>query len=152
VALAKALGGGFPIGAMLCTEALAGTLPPGSHGTTFGGNPLGSAAALAVLDVVERDGLVARSAALGATLAASLADLADRHACVKTSRGVGLLQGLVLQDPSQGPMITSRLRESGLLVTFAGGIAIRVTPPLTITDAELSEGLQILDAVLGEFS
>lgn len=152
VALAKALGGGFPIGAMLCTDSLKGTLPPGSHGTTFGGNPLASAAALAVLDVVERDGLVERAAHLGTSLATRLAEMAQRHACVTTSRGVGLLQGLVLRDPSQGANILSRLRESGLLVTFAGGVALRVTPPLTITDAELAEGLQILDTVLGEFS
>jgi acetylornithine/N-succinyldiaminopimelate aminotransferase len=149
VALAKALGGGFPIGAMLCRKGLEKVLPPGSHGTTFGGNPLASAAALAVLSVVEEEGLVERAGRLGQTLSESLAALASKHACVASARGKGLLQGLVLTDPAQGPHFVSALREAGLLVTFAGGVALRITPPLNITDAELSEGLQILDTVLG---
>lgn len=150
VALAKALGGGFPIGAMLCRSGLEKVLPPGSHGTTFGGNPLASAAALAVLSVVEEEGLVERAALLGQKLAASLAALASKHASVTSARGKGLLQGLVLTDPTQGPHFVSALREAGLLVTFAGGVALRITPPLNITEAELSEGLQILDTVLGD--
>lgn len=152
VALAKALGGGFPIGAMLCRKGLEKVLPPGSHGTTFGGNPLASAAALCVLKVVEEEGLVERAARIGDSLATSLAGLANKHAAVASARGKGLLQGLVLTDPAQGPDFVSALREAGLLVTFAGGVALRITPPLNITDAELSEGLQILDTVLGDHS
>jgi len=152
VAMAKGLGGGFPIGAMLCTEALAGALPPGSHGTTYGGNPLASAAALAVLGTVESEHLVERSRDLGTRLAARLNAIAGKHSAVASSRGKGLLQGLVLRDPAQGASILGALRDAGLLVTFAGGTTIRITPPLTITDAEFDEGLAILDNAMGAFS
>jgi acetylornithine/N-succinyldiaminopimelate aminotransferase len=82
VALAKALGGGVPIGAMLCKAALGEALPPGSHGSTYGGNPLASAAALAVLDTLESDGLVEKAASLGEELARHLAGLAEKHAAL----------------------------------------------------------------------
>jgi acetylornithine/N-succinyldiaminopimelate aminotransferase len=152
VALAKGLGGGFPIGAMLCTEALVGALPAGSHGTTFGGNPLGSAAALAVLETLERTGLVARVATLGSTFEKRLDVLAATSAAVDHRRGRGLLQGLVLRDPTRGAALLTTLREAGLLATFAGGTTLRLTPPLTITDAEFEEGVAILENILGDFS
>lgn len=150
VALAKGLGGGFPIGAMLCREALAGALPPGSHGSTYGGNPLGSAAALAVLEVLEQDGLVERAARLGRTLAARLSDLAARHPEVaEGQRGVGLLQALVLRSGVDGRALLAALREAGILVTLAGGEAIRFSPALNIPGALLDEAMAKVDAVLG---
>ncbi len=151
VAMAKGLGGGFPIGAMLCTEALSGALPPGSHGTTYGGNPLGSAVALAILETIESTDLVGHVQKLGAQFEQKLDELASKHDAVEKRRGQGLLQGLVLKDPSQGGAILAALRDAGLLITFAGGVALRLTPPLTITDAELEEGLGILDNILGGF-
>lgn len=150
--LAKALGGGVPIGAMLCREKLAHALPPGSHGTTFGGNPLASRAALTVLQTLKKERLLERVGALGARLESELDALVEKHDALASRRGQGLLQGLVLRDPSQGGALLNALRESGLLVTFAGGVAIRLTPPLTISDAEFEEGLAILDQVLGSFS
>lgn len=152
VALAKGLGGGFPIGAMLCTEALAGVLPPGSHGTTFGGNPLASAAALAVLETLESTQLIARVVTVTGTFEQRLNAIAEKYTVVSHRRGQGLLQGLVLTDPTAGPALLSALRDAGLLVTFAGGTTLRLTPPLTITDAELEEGLAILEKTLGDFS
>lgn len=152
VTLAKALGGGVPIGAMLCREKLASALPPGSHGTTFGGNPLASRAALTVLQTLKSEGLLARVVELGQRLQSQLDSLVEKHELLASRRGQGLLQGLVLTDPSVGGSLLSALREAGLLVTFAGGVAIRLTPPLTISDAELDEGLAILDQVLGTFS
>jgi acetylornithine/N-succinyldiaminopimelate aminotransferase len=152
VAMAKGLGGGFPIGAMLCTEELAGALPPGSHGTTYGGNPLASAAALAVLRTVESQQLVQRARELGSKLEKKLESMSLKSAAVASIRGKGLLQGIVLRDPSQGLPLLAALRDAGLLVTFAGGTTIRITPPLAITDAELDEGLAILESVLGGFS
>jgi acetylornithine/N-succinyldiaminopimelate aminotransferase len=152
VALAKGLGGGFPIGAMLCTEALAGVLPPGSHGTTFGGNPLASAAALAVLETLEGTQLLARVASASLVFEQRLDALAKKYRAVDHRRGKGLLQGLVLTDPTAGPALLSALRDAGLLVTFAGGTTLRLTPPLTITDAEIEEGLTILERTLGDFS
>ncbi len=152
VTLAKALGGGVPIGAMLCREGLSGALPPGSHGTTYGGNPLASSAALAVLTVIEEEDLLNRVVQVAGRLEAKLDLLVGKHGCLAMRRGQGLLQGLVLTDSSQGGALLTALREAGLLVTFAGGVALRLTPPLNISDAELDEGLSILDQVLGAFS
>jgi acetylornithine/N-succinyldiaminopimelate aminotransferase len=150
LALAKALGGGVPVGAMLCKEKLSEALPPGSHGSTFGGNPLASAAALAVLDTLEEDGLVEASARTGAYLAERLAELATRHAAhVELTRGRGLLQALVLREGVDARAVLTGAREAGVLLTIAGAQALRFTPPLIVTRAEIDEGVAIVDRVLG---
>jgi acetylornithine/N-succinyldiaminopimelate aminotransferase len=150
VALAKGLGGGVPIGAMLCTEALEGALPPGSHGTTFGGNALASTAALTVLEILESEGLVAQVAQKGLFLSERLGALAKRHPqVVETTRGLGLLQAVVLRPCIDARMALQGAREAGLLLTLAGGSALRITPALTITEAELEDGIRRLDDVLG---
>ncbi len=149
VALAKALGGGVPIGAMLCAHKLADALPPGSHGSTFGGNPLASAAALAVLDVMEEDQLVKRAAERGELLAARLRALADRHRDIaECARGRGLLQALVLREGVDARALMEDLRDAGLLITVAGGRALRFSPPLVVEPAQLEEAVAILDKVL----
>ena len=151
VALAKALGGGVPIGAMLCKEALAGALPPGSHGSTFGGNPLASAAALAVLDVLDEEELVSGARSKGEHLARGLQKLAKDHPKHATScRGIGLLQALVLHDDVDAREVMSMARHAGLLLTVAGGVALRFSPPLVVTTSELDEAVSILDDVLGD--
>ncbi len=153
MSLAKGLAGGVPIGAMLCKASLETALPPGSHGSTFGGNPLASAAALAVLSVLEEDGLVDGARDKGAHLATGLADLAKRHArFVSTSRGRGLLQVLVLRDEVDARGVLDALRDQGLLVSLAGGQALRFTPPLIVTTAELDEALGVVDRVLGSLA
>lgn len=149
VALAKALGGGVPIGAMLCGEALAGALPPGSHGTTFGGNPLASAAALAVLDVLETEHLMKRAAERGELLAARLRALAEKHREVaETARGRGLLQALVLREGVDARALLGVLRDAGLLLTLAGAQALRFSPPLVVEPGQIEEAISILDKVL----
>lgn len=151
VALAKALGGGVPIGAMLCTEKLAQALPPGSHGSTFGGNPLASAAALAVLEVIERDDLLNHATQMGEYLTGRLRELAQRRSnVVVAQRGQGLLQALVLREGIDPRQLMDRLREGGVLLTVAGGTALRFSPPLIIQRAELDEALAVVDRVLGE--
>lgn len=150
VTMAKALGGGVPIGAMLCDGALAQALPPGSHGTTFGGNPLASAAALATLVAFEAEGLLERSRALGQGLAQRLDDIVLRRPAVTARRGVGMLQGLVLADGIAPKDVLTRLREAGVLVTVAGTNVVRFTPALTIAKKDLDEGLDIVDRVLGD--
>jgi acetylornithine/N-succinyldiaminopimelate aminotransferase len=152
VTMAKALGGGVPIGAMLCQGSLASALPPGSHGTTFGGNPLASAAALATLSVVEAEGLVERSRQLGVRLQKRFDAIVQGRAAVVERRGLGLLQGLVLKDGVNPKDPVTRLRESGVLVTLAGGNVLRFTPALNIPEDVLEEGLDVTDRVLGEFS
>ncbi|HEX3773556.1 MAG TPA: aspartate aminotransferase family protein [Polyangiaceae bacterium] len=152
VALAKALGGGVPIGAMVCKRFLEEALPPGSHGSTFGGNPLASASALAVLDVLENDGLLAQVNQRGEELSALLARAAAKFPkLVETTRGRGLLQALVLREGVDARKVLSALQESGVLVTIAGGQALRFSPPLVVTQAELEEGVSLLERALSSY-
>jgi acetylornithine/N-succinyldiaminopimelate aminotransferase len=153
VTLAKGLAGGVPVGAMLCGSHLAGALPPGSHGCTFGGNPLASAAALAVLDVLQTEGLLAAAEERGAQLARGLGDLAKRHCSrVECARGVGLLQALVLREASDATAALGALRDAGVLLTIAGGRGLRFSPPLVISPAEIDEGVAAVDKVLKALS
>lgn len=149
IALAKGLGGGFPIGAMLCREALAGALPPGTHGSTFGGNALASAAALAVLETVTAEDLVARSEKLGQALSAMLRGLAEKHpTIVEGERGRGLLRALVLRPGNEARPLLDRARERGVLFTVAGERALRFTPPLIVTEAQLAEAVEAVSQAL----
>ena len=149
VALSKGLGGGIPIGAMLCRESLSGALPPGSHGSTFGGNPLASAAALAVLETIESEKLIEQTQARGARLAAGLNKLRERHPkLVSTVRGRGLLQAAVLNADVDARAVLGKLQDAGLLVTIAGAQALRFSPPLVVTDAQIDEAVELLDRAL----
>jgi acetylornithine/N-succinyldiaminopimelate aminotransferase len=149
IALAKGLGGGFPIGAMLVKEHVAGALPPGTHGATFGGNPLASAAARAVLDVLERDGLVEGAATKGAFLARGIDELVAAHPRVLVGRrGRGLLQGAVLAQGFEPRVALQKVRDQGVLLTAAGTDALRFSPPLVVTEGELTEGLTKLGEAL----
>jgi acetylornithine/N-succinyldiaminopimelate aminotransferase len=153
IALAKGLGGGVPIGAMLCRAELSEALPPGSHGSTFGGNPLASAAALAVLSVIEEERLLDNVNARGAELAARLGALVAKYPKLAAStRGRGLLQALVLRDDVDARAVLGKLQDAGVLVTIAGGQALRISPPLNITSDELGAALDVVDRVLGAAS
>ncbi len=153
VALAKALGGGVPIGAMVCKKFLEEALPPGSHGSTFGGNPLASAAALAVLDVLENDGLLAHVKQRGEELSALLAKTAAKFPkLVECARGRGLLQALVLREGVDARKVMTAVQESGVLLTIAGGQALRFSPPLIVTKAELEEGVSLLERALTTYA
>jgi acetylornithine/N-succinyldiaminopimelate aminotransferase len=152
IALAKGLGGGVPIGAMLCQKHLENALPPGSHGSTFGGNPLASAVARAVLARIDLDKLVERARDNGAYLAERLAELVRRHpALVESSRGVGLLQALVLSPSVDARQLLESLRSAGVLLTIAGGSALRFSPALNIERSEIDEGVAIVDRVLSSY-
>ncbi len=151
VVLAKGLGGGFPIGALLVQEFLAGVLSPGTHGSTFGGNSLASVAARTVLACLEDEKLVEGAARKGAKLAAGLAEIAATHPKVCSGqRGRGLLQGLVLADGIDPRAALGKLREHGVLATAAGSNALRFTPPLVVTDAEIEEALGAVRAAVRE--
>ena len=153
VALAKALGGGVPIGAMLCKRFLEEALPPGSHGSTFGGNPLASAAALTVLEVLEHDGLLEHVNQRGEELRALLAGTASKFPkLVETTRGRGLLQAIVLREGVDARKVMSALQESGVLLTIAGGQALRFSPPLIISKAELEQGVGLLERALASYA
>ena len=152
IAMAKGLGGGFPIGAMLCQKHLEGALPPGSHGSTFGGNPLASAVARAVLARIDADGLVEKARLNGEYLGGRLAELVQRHPkSTESSRGLGLLQALVLKPGIDARRLLDLLREGGVLLTVAGGCALRFSPALNIERSEIDEGISCVDGVLSAF-
>jgi acetylornithine/N-succinyldiaminopimelate aminotransferase len=147
IGLAKGLGGGYPIGAFWASEKNAELFTPGSHGSTFGGTPLASAAALSVLDTLEREGLVAKVAVNGAAWKGQLDKLAaDFPRQVRSVTGRGYMLGLALQsDPA--PYIAA-LREGGLLAPAAGGNTIRLLPPLIATPEHLNRATEIIRGVL----
>ncbi len=131
IALAKGLGGGFPVGACLAAGKAAATLTPGSHGSTFGGNPLAMAVANAVLDVVLAEGFLDGVAAAGAALRARLAGLSARFpGVVADVRGLGLMLGLKCVLPNR--VMVERLMAEGLLTVPAGDNVVRLLPPLII--------------------
>jgi acetylornithine/N-succinyldiaminopimelate aminotransferase len=153
IALAKGLGGGFPIGAMLAREGLAGALPPGTHGSTFGGNALGSAAALAVLRIIDRERLIEGARAKGETLGALLQRLvSDLPAACVGARGEGLLQGLLLRPAFVARDLLPRIQDAGVLLTAAGDHVLRFSPPLVVTEAELEQGVGAVRRVLETLS
>ena len=148
VCLAKALANGLPIGAIVARGEAAKVFEPGDHATTFGGGPVVCAAALAVLDVIEREGLVERAARVGATLARATTDLADRHGVVLGGRGRGLLQAVTLTEPC-APAVVGAALDAGLIVNAVAPDAVRIAPPLTVSDDEVEQIVARLDTALG---
>ena len=148
--LAKGIGGGFPLGAMAVVERFAGGLPPGSHASTFGGNPLACAAGLAVLHIIDEEGLVENARTQGEYLAGRLEEIDSRLPTTAGTRGMGLLQGLVLADDIDPGATIAAIHAAGLLLTLAGGNVIRISPSLNVTREELDEGLAILERVVAE--
>ena len=147
-ALAKGMGSGFPIGAIGVREELANALPPGSHASTFGGNPLACAAALAVLAIFDDERLVQNAEAVGDHLGERLAQLASELPAAMEARGRGLLRGIKLA-PDVSPAATlARVREAGVLLSLAGADVLRFTPPLCVTREEIDEGVEIVRRVL----
>jgi acetylornithine/N-succinyldiaminopimelate aminotransferase len=140
VCLAKALAGGLPIGACLASPEVAAAFEPGDHASTFGGGPVQCAAALATLDVIEKEGLVARAAAIGERLSAGLASR------VKV-RGRGALLALELDSPAAG-QVAGAAFERGVLVNEVMPSVIRLSPPLVIADDEIDRALEVLNEVL----
>src|SRR5579863_780835 len=142
--LAKALGGGFPIGACLATADAAAGMTPGSHGSTFGGNPLAVAAANAVLDVMQKPGFFDHVQKMSLLLKQKLASVVDRHPSVLSEvRGEGLLIGVKAVVPSAD--LVTALRGQNLLTVGAGENVVRLLPPLIVTEAEIEEAVQRLD-------
>lgn len=145
VTFAKGLGNGFPIGACVATGPAAFLLGPGSHGTTFGGNPVAAAAGLAVLSIIERDGLLARAVASGDRLAASVTAL--EHPLVAGVRGRGLLRGIVLAEPI-APAVADASLDAGFVINAPRPNVLRLAPPLVIGDAELDSFVAALGGLL----
>ncbi len=148
--LAKGIAAGFPLGAIAVSETLANALPPGSHATTFGGNPLACAVALAVLDVIAREDLVGNAERVGAHLNARLSALASDTSLpvALAARGRGLLQGLVLGGGADPAKVLSAIRDAGVLLSLAGGNVLRFSPPLCVTKGEIDEAMTVVEGAL----
>ena len=146
MAVAKGIGGGFPVGACLATEKAAVGMTAGTHGSTYGGNPLAMAVANAVLDLMEQDGFLERVENIGVLLRKRLDETAAAHPTVfEFARGVGLIQGLKCRVPS-GDMVAA-LRKAGLLTVGAGDNVVRFVPPLVIDESHVEEAIGIIDEV-----
>ena len=144
MSLAKALGGGFPIGACLATADAAAGMTPGTHGSTFGGNPLAVAAANAVLDVMLKPGFFDHVQKMSLLLKQKLASVIDRHGnIISEVRGEGLLIGVKAVVPSTE--LVTALREQKLLTVGAGENVVRFLPPLIVTEAEIDEAVDMLE-------
>jgi acetylornithine/N-succinyldiaminopimelate aminotransferase len=145
MALAKGLGGGFPVGAFLVTAEAGKGMTIGTHGTTFGGNPLATAVGNAVLDIVLAEGFIERVAKMGKLLKQGLMELKDRHpGVIAEIRGEGLMLGIAARCPVQD-FVAAALAEKLILIPAADNVA-RLLPPLIIGEAEIAEGLARLEA------
>ncbi len=140
VTAAKALGNGLPIGACIARGHAGKVFRPGDHATTFGGNPVTTSAALAVLDVIERDDLLSRARELSDLLTAGVDEIASRHALVTGVRGLGLLLGIELAAPVAAD-VARACADRRLLVNAVGEATVRIAPPLVLSDDEVALAL-----------
>ena len=147
VTLAKGLAGGVPIGAMLTTDEVATTFEPGDHGSTFGGNPLATAAAMAVLEEIDKKNLMKNANVIGDYFKKKLLKIAKNTNAITAVRGRGLLIGIELTEPS-AVLLKKQLFEKGFLVGSIGDRVIRLAPPLILTKREASSFLSTLEELL----
>lgn len=138
ITLAKGLGGGLPLGAMIALDGAANLFQPGDHGSTFGGNPVATAAGLAVIDTIEKKSLLKRVGAVGVELMADLALIEG----VKSVRGAGLLIGIEFSSPI-AKKVASQCQSNGVLVNGNSETVIRIAPPLIVTDRDLAKFLKV---------
>jgi acetylornithine/N-succinyldiaminopimelate aminotransferase len=150
VTLAKALGGGLPIGACIAREDVADAFKPGDHATTFGGGPVPCAAALAVIDVIETEGLVARSAEAGEKLITALSSATAGNRAVGEIRGLGLLIAIELAGDWAAEIVRKAL-EKGLIVNNVAPNAVRLAPPLMVSDDQIEQAVEILTGILSGY-
>jgi predicted acetylornithine/succinylornithine family transaminase len=146
ITLAKALGGGAAIGAMMAKEEIAATLTPGKHASTFGGNCLACAAGIAVIEAIEEDGLLKKAAEMGQYAKEKLQQLKQKHSIIDSVRGIGLMIGVQLTGP--GSKIVDRCLERGLRINCTNETVLRLMPPMIVTKSQLDEAIGILDAIL----
>jgi acetylornithine/N-succinyldiaminopimelate aminotransferase len=151
MAIAKALGNGFPVGACLATERAAIGMVAGTHGSTFGGNPLAMAAGNAVLDTMLEPGFFDRVTSMAKLLRRRLGALVQSYPKLFSElRGAGLLLGIRCVVPAAD--FVTKLRQNGLLTLTAGENVLRILPPLIVGEREIDEALEIMNRVAGEWS
>jgi len=149
ITLAKALGNGFPIGAMLAKKDVAEALVPGTHASTFGGNPLASSAALATLKVILEDNLAERAQKIGEYFHSQLNRLKKNHPCIKEVRGVGLMLALELKA-ERCERVIEGMREKGFIINLTHNNVLRFLPSLLVKRKEISKMLSALDQELAK--
>ena len=148
ITMAKALGGGTAIGAMMAKEDVAASLVPGKHASTFGGNCLACAAGVAVIEAIEEDGLLEHAVEIGEYAQQKLRDLQQKHSAIDSVRGVGLMIGVQLTRP--GSEIVDRCLEKGLRINCTSGTVLRFMPAMIATKEQIDKAVEILDGAMSE--
>lgn len=146
--LAKPLAGGIPMGAMLCTEEAARAITPGMHGTTFGGNPLACAVAVAVIDEIKHTGLLAHVRETGNYFLAQLRRLQSQHTAIKEVRGLGLMIGVEIESPELAKSLASGLLERRIIINRTHETVLRFLPPFLITREHVDQAIAAIDELL----
>jgi acetylornithine/N-succinyldiaminopimelate aminotransferase len=148
ITLAKALGGGVAIGAMMAKEELAAKLVPGKHASTFGGNCIACAAGIAVVEAIEEDNLIENAVEMGEYAKLKLEKLGEKYDIIKEVRGIGLMIGVQLSSP--GAAIVDKCLARGLRINCTNNTVLRFMPAMIVTKEQIDEAINILDGVLGE--
>ncbi len=148
ITMAKALGGGVAIGAMMATEEVAASLVPGKHASTFGGNCLACAAGVAVIEAIEEDNLLKNAVELGQYVKDKFEQLKQKHFIIDSVRGIGLMIGVQLTSPCKE--IVDKCLEKGLRINCTSNTVLRFMPPMIATKSQIDQAIEILDSVLKE--
>ena len=146
--MAKALGGGVPIGAMMAKEEIAASLVHGKHATTFGGSALVCAAGIAVIEAIEEENLLENAVKMGRYTKEKLDQLKQKHSIIDHVRSLGLMIGVQLTSP--GSQIVDKCLENGLRINCTQGTVLRFMPPMIVNENQIEEAIDILDNVLTE--
>lgn len=148
--MAKPLAGGLPLGAVLCTQAVADAIHPGMHGTTFGGGPLACAAAIAVMDTIERENLLAHVVEVGAYFRERLEELAAKHECVVDVRGMGLMLAMELASAEQAKDALAAMMQRRILINRTHETVLRFLPPFILSKADVDTAVDALHQIFTE--
>lgn len=149
ISLAKGLGGGFPIGAVVTGDRLKDVFTPGTHGSTFAGQPMACAAGRAVVDTIANQNLVEHAQSMGALLKDKLEKMAQKYESIQTVRGEGLLIGIVMRNPAKD--LEQLLMRKGLLTVATAGNVIRLLPPLTVSTVQIKKAVKLIDKACAEW-
>jgi acetylornithine aminotransferase/acetylornithine/N-succinyldiaminopimelate aminotransferase len=150
--LAKPLAGGIPLGAVLCTEEVARAIHPGMHGTTFGGGPLACAVAIAVIDTIEREGLLAHVTEVGDYFQDELRGLAKKHDCIVDVRGKGLMLAAELDSADLAKLTVKEMLARKILINCTSDTVLRFLPPYILEKQHVDEAIAALDAIFAEYA
>ena len=146
--MAKALGGGVAIGAMMATSEVAASLVPGTHASTFGGNPLACAAGIATIEAIEQENMMENTNQMGQYCFDKFAELKEKHTCIEEIRGKGLMIGIQLNQP--GADIVQKCWDKGLRINCTQNTVLRFMPAMNVTTELIDESMNILDEVITE--